>query len=64
MRKSSRLKNKRSPKETVNKFMKWAVCAESPQQGALGAIAPDCPVCTGQSGQQSDPTADCYRHQW
>jgi hypothetical protein len=27
--------------------MKWAVCAESPQQGALGAVAPDCPVCIG-----------------
>jgi hypothetical protein len=29
------------------------VCAESPKNGLSGAVASDCPVCTGQSGQWS-----------
>jgi hypothetical protein len=40
-----------------------AVCVESPQPGALEVVAPNCLVCTGQPGQWSDPTVDCYRPQ-
>jgi hypothetical protein len=34
------------------------------QPKTLSTIAPDCPVCTGQSGQRSDPTIDRYIPQW
>jgi hypothetical protein len=49
----------------VHRTVRWdtrTVCVEA-HNGHFQAVAPDCLVCTGQSGQRSDPTVDSYRPQ-
>jgi hypothetical protein len=48
---------------TIFTVVQSSINREVCNQGLSSAVAPECSVCTGQSGQRSAPTLDCYRLQ-